>query len=107
MEPILRTLYVVKGRITCAVCFKSTTTKNMKRDGLQKITDVETFKQTAESWQIYEHDFSAVYSKHDWTNIKTLYIHESCREFNRPTYMRKLRKRILRCKWNQSLLIIK
>ena len=87
MEPALQTLHVAKGRITCAVCFKSSSSKNIKRAGLHKITDIEKFKQTAASWQNYEHDYSTVYSKHDWTNVTILYIHNNCRNFNRDTYM--------------------
>ena len=85
MEPVLRK-NVSKGRILCAICFDSCSLKNIKRAKFHEVKDVEKFKKVAESWLIYDHDYSRVYDNHDWLVMKKLYIHNRCRDFLRDSY---------------------
>ena len=80
MEPVLPK-NVSKGRILCAICFDSCSLKNLKRAKFHEVKDVEKFKKVAESWLIYDHDYSRVYDNHDWLVIKKFYIHNRCRDF--------------------------
>ena len=79
IEPVLRTApTVASGRFTCIVCFQSCARNKRKSKDMQDVTDVEKFKSRAELWTNYEHDYSSVLSKVDWTS-KSLNVHKNCR----------------------------
>ena len=66
IEPVLRTSpFVKKGRKLCIICFSGTMKKNVKRTILQKITDINSYKQRSLLWTKYGHSYSKVYKTVD------------------------------------------
>ena len=45
---------------------------------MQEISDRDKFKARAELWTAYDHKYSLVDSKVDWS-LKALYVHKNCR----------------------------
>ena len=63
-EPKLQTTPVVyKGKMNCCICFSVSDKKNKRRDGLQRINDVETFRKFAAKWEEYDYEFNKIYKK--------------------------------------------
>ena len=87
--PVLKT--TIDSRLTCAVCFKSVTLATHKRkkspNNLQQITDIEKFKTRAVQWTNYEHEYSTVLERNDWSKSE-IYVHKNCRSlFSKDTFM--------------------
>ena len=51
-EPALKTAPVInKGRIQCRICFTGTLERNIKREGIQKMKDIASFKEKTLEWK--------------------------------------------------------
>ena len=63
-EPMLQAAPVVyKGRIICALCFASTDKTNAGRAGMERIKDIEKFREEALKREGYEHEFNKIYKR--------------------------------------------
>ena len=87
--PVLKTR--IDSRLTCAVCFKSVTLATHKRkkspNKLQQTTDIEKFKTRAVQWTNYEHEYSTILERNDWTKLE-IYVYQNCRSsFFKDTFM--------------------
>ena len=45
---------------------------------MQEVKDVAKLKARAELWTEYEHEYSSIFAKVDWTS-KSLHVHKNCR----------------------------
>ena len=91
--PVLKT--TIDSRLTFAVCFKSVTLATHKRkkspNNLQQITDIENFKTKAVQWTNYEHEYSTVLERNDWSKSE-IYVHKNYRSsFFKDTFLWKTR----------------
>ena len=77
-----RVFYIV-SHVLCGICFAGSSKKHMKRSNIEEIKDLAKFKMFAINWMQYEHEYSSVYNKHDWSSIevskKRLYAHKNCK----------------------------
>ena len=66
LTPLLKTSpFVEKGRKLCIICFSGTASKNTKRANLQKIHNIESYKQRGFKWTSYEHAYCKMYEAID------------------------------------------
>ena len=80
LTPLLKTsLFVKKGRKLCIICFSGAASKNAKRRNLQKIHNIESYKERAFKWTSYEHAYHKVYKAIDWEKKSEFYTHKSCK----------------------------
>ena len=81
-DPNLVLKTTIDSRLTRAVCFKSVTVATYKRKrsphNLQQKTDIETFKTRAVQWTNYEHEYSTVLERNDWSKSE-IYTHMNCK----------------------------
>ena len=62
--------------------------KNVKRENLQKIRDINSYQRRALLWTKYEHGYSKVYKAVDWEESGEVYAQRSCKGlFCKDTYM--------------------
>ena len=96
IEPVLRTApTIASGRFTCIVCFESCTRKRKKAQDMQEVKDVAKLKARAELWTEYEHEYSSIFSKVNWTS-KSLHVHKNCRTtFLKESVMSRQQKKTL------------
>ena len=83
---------VYRGRITCQICFTSCLEKNKTRSKIEKISDVDIFKEYAQRWKDREHDYSKVFDLVDWNNNQQKMAHKSCKgSFFKESYLQSQR----------------
>ena len=61
-ELLLQTEHVFyKGRRYCVVCSIGSGSKNARRAGIERITDIKKFKDQAIKWKDYDHEYNKIY----------------------------------------------
>ena len=60
-------------------CFSGAARKNAKRANLQKIRNIELYKERAFKWTSYEHAYSKLHEAKDWEKKNEFYVHKSCK----------------------------
>ena len=67
LTPHLKTSpFVEKGRKLCIICFSGAASKRAKRANLQKIHNIESYKERAFKWISYEYSYKKVYEAINW-----------------------------------------
>ena len=57
---------VYTGRFLCQICFSGCLKKNVKREKLEKISNIEHFKETALCWKNFSYEYKRVHALVDW-----------------------------------------
>ena len=57
---------VYTGRVLCQICFTGCLKKSVKREKLEKIPNIEHFKETALRWKNCIYEYKRVHALADW-----------------------------------------
>ena len=63
-------LAVYTGRVLCQICFTCCLKKNVKREKLEKISNIEHFKEIALRWKNCSYEYKKVHAFVDWEKRK-------------------------------------
>ena len=86
--PLKTSPFIEKGRKLRIICFSGAPSKNAKRANLQKIHNIESYKERAFKWTSYEHAYNKVYQAIDWEKKSEFYAPKSCKGlFCRDNFM--------------------
>ena len=81
------------GHLVCQICFKSCEKRFLKRDNIQKITNIQQFGNYAEKWEKKKHTFNTVKIHVSWeslNNTTEIWAHKSCKgTFFKTEYLEK------------------
>ena len=69
---------VCTGRVLCQICFTGCLKKNVKREKLKKISNIEHFKETALRWKNCSYEFKRVHALVDYEKGEKM-AHKSCK----------------------------
>ena len=69
---------VYNGRVLCQICFTGCLKKNVKREKLEKISNIEHFKETALRWKNCGYEYKRVNELIDWEKGGEM-AHKACK----------------------------
>ena len=77
--PLKTSPFIEKGRKLRIICFSGAPSKNAKRANLQKIHNIESYKERAFKWTSLEHAYNKAHEAINWEKKNEFYTHKSCK----------------------------
>ena len=69
---------VYTGRVLCQICFTGCLKKNVKREKLEKISNIEHFKETAFRWKNCSYEYKRAHALADCRKVEKM-MHKTCK----------------------------